>query len=63
MYYYNLSESGKCLRELRIKKGNVHTQVKVAEKVGISREYLNRLEAGKRDAVWIYLLYLHSIMV
>ena len=44
MYYYNLSESGKRLKELRIRKGNVYTQ----EKVAISREYLNRLEAGKK---------------
>ena len=48
MYYYNLAESGKRLKELRNKKGKVYTQEKVAEEVGISREYLNRLEAGKK---------------
>lgn len=48
MYYYNLAESGKRLKELRNKKGRAFTQERVAEKVGISREYLNRLEAGKK---------------
>lgn len=48
MYYYNLAESGKRLKELRNKKGKAYTQEKVAEEVGISREYLNRLEAGKK---------------
>ena len=63
MYYYNLAQSGERLKELRHKKGRVYTQEKVAEEVGISREYLNRLEAGKKDAAWICLLYLHSIMM
>lgn len=48
MYYYNLAQSGERLKELRHKKGRVYTQEKVAEEVGISREYLNRLEAGKK---------------
>lgn len=48
MYYYNLAESGKRLKELRNGKGKAYTQEKVAEEVGISREYLNRLEAGKK---------------
>lgn len=48
MYYYNLAESGKRLKELRNKKGEAYTQEKVAEEVGISREYLNRLETGKK---------------
>lgn len=48
MYYYKLAESGKRLKELRNKEGKVYTQEKVAEEVGISREYLNRLEAGKK---------------
>ena len=48
MYYYNLAESGKRLKELRNEKGKAYTQEKVAEEVGISREYLNRLETGKK---------------
>ncbi|MDE6760137.1 MAG: helix-turn-helix domain-containing protein [Lachnospiraceae bacterium] len=48
MYYYNLAESGKRLKDLRNEKGKAYTQEKVAEEVGISREYLNRLEAGKK---------------
>ena len=48
MYYYNLIESGKRLKELRNRKGKAYTQEKVAEEVGISREYLNRLEAEKK---------------
>ena len=48
MYYYNLAESGERLKELRSKKGKAFTQEKVAEEVGISREYLNRLETGKK---------------
>ncbi|MDE7424670.1 MAG: helix-turn-helix domain-containing protein [Lachnospiraceae bacterium] len=48
MYYYNLAQSGERLKELRNKKGKAYTQEKVAEEVGISREYLNRLEAGKK---------------
>lgn len=48
MYYYHLTESGKRLKALRQKKGKRYTQEKVAEEIGISREYLNRLEAGKK---------------
>lgn len=48
MHYYNLAQSGERLKELRNKKGKAYTQEKVAEEVGISREYLNRLEAGKK---------------
>lgn len=48
MYYYDLMQSGERLKELRNKKGRAYTQEKVAEEVGISREYLNRLEAGKK---------------
>lgn len=48
MYYYNLAQSGKRLKELRNKKGKAYTQERVAEEVGISREYLNRLVAGKK---------------
>lgn len=48
MYCYNVVESGKRLKELRNKKGKTYTQEKVAEEIGISREYLNRLEAGKK---------------
>lgn len=48
MYCYNVAESGKRLKELRNKKGKAYTQEKVAEEIGISREYLNRLEAGKK---------------
>lgn len=48
MYYYNLVQSGKRLKELRNNKGKAYTQERVAEEVGISREYLNRLEAGKK---------------
>lgn len=48
MYCYNVAESGRRLKELRNKKGKAYTQEKVAEEVGISREYLNRLEAGKK---------------
>lgn len=48
MYCYNVAESGKRLKELRNKKGKTYTQEKVAEELGISREYLNRLEAGKK---------------
>lgn len=48
MYCYNVAESGKRLKELRNKKGKTYTQEKVAEEIGISREYLNRLEAGKK---------------
>lgn len=48
MYCYNVAESGRRLKELRNKKGKAYTQEKVAEEIGISREYLNRLEAGKK---------------
>lgn len=48
MNYYDLTQSGERLKELRNKKGRAYTQEKVAEEVGISREYLNRLEAGKK---------------
>ena len=55
MYCYNVVESGKRLKELRNKKGKTYTQEKVAEEIGISREYLNRLEACSFS--------LHSIMM
>lgn len=48
MYYYNLKESGERMKGLRNKKGKAYTQERVAEEVGISREYLSRLEAGKK---------------
>ena len=48
MYCYNLAESGRRLKKLRNKKGKAYTQEKVADEIGISREYLNRLEAGKK---------------
>lgn len=48
MYYYNLTQSGERLKELRNKKGKAYTQERVAEEVGISREFLNRLETGKK---------------
>lgn len=48
MYYYNLVQSGERLKALRNKKGKAYTQEKVAEEIGVSREYLNRLEAGKK---------------
>jgi len=48
MYYYDLKQSGERLKELRNKKGKAYTQEKVAEEIGISREHLNRLEAGKK---------------
>jgi len=66
MYYYNLAESGKRLKELRNKKGKAYTQEKVAEEVGISREYLNRLEAGKKgcsvDLLVIFAQYYNVTM-
>lgn len=61
MYYYNLAESGKRLKDLRNKKGRAFTQERVAEEVGISREHLNRLEIGKRgcsvDLLLIFAQY------
>ena len=48
MYYYNLAESGQRLKALRMEKGWIYTQEKVAEEVGISRVYLSMLEAGKK---------------
>lgn len=48
MYYYHLVESGKRLKALRQKKGKTYTQERVAEDIGITREYLSRLETGKK---------------
>lgn len=48
MFYYNLAESGNRLKGLRQKKGKIYTQERVAEEVGITREYLSRLETGKK---------------
>lgn len=48
LFYYNLTQSGRRLKELRDKKDKAYTQERVAEEVGISREYLNRLETGKK---------------
>ena len=48
MFYYNLIESGERLKELRKEKGREYTQEKVADEIGISREHLSRLEAGKK---------------
>lgn len=48
MYYYDLAKSGNRLKALRQKKGKTYTQEKVAEEVGITREYLSRLETGKK---------------
>lgn len=48
MYYYHLAESGKRLKALRQKKGKAYTQERVAEEIGITREYLSRLETGKK---------------
>lgn len=48
MYYYHLAESGKRLKALRQKKGKIYTQERVAEEIGITREYLSRIETGKK---------------
>lgn len=48
MYYYHLAESGNRLKALRQKKGKAYTQERVAEEIEITREYLSRLETGKK---------------
>ncbi len=48
MYYYNIAESGKRLKKLRQRKGKTYTQERVADEVGITREYLSRLETGNK---------------
>ena len=48
MYYYNIVESGKRLKELRQGKGKTYTQERVAEEVGITREHHSRIETGDK---------------
>jgi len=40
-------QMGKTLRKLRMAKGL--SQATLAERVGLSREYVNKIEAGKYD--------------
>jgi len=46
--YYNTKESGNRIKELRRRKGI--TQETLAERLGISREFLGRVENGKSGA-------------
>lgn len=46
--YYDLVESGKRIKNLRKEKG--WTQELLAEKIGVTREYLGKIEKGDRGA-------------
>jgi DNA-binding XRE family transcriptional regulator len=46
--YYDLVESGKRIKKLRKEKG--WTQELLAEKTGVTREYLGKIEKGDRGA-------------
>lgn len=46
--YYNTIESGDRIRKMR--KEHRLTQEQLADELGISREYLGKLETGKRGA-------------
>lgn len=46
--YYNTKESGKRIKDLRKQRGI--TQEKLAEELGITREFVGRIETGKNGA-------------
>lgn len=62
MFYYNLEESGKRLKELR--EGKKYTQQNVADYLGISKDGYRQLEYGRNgasvDVLILLALYLDS---
>ena len=64
MFYYDIQESGKRIKELRKAKGL--TQEKLSEKIGISCQGLKMIECGINGAridTFVYLVLGRSCMV